>query len=84
MSLDAAQKFIQRAVSDSDLVDQINSAADSTEIQQILFDMNLSFNHEEFEQAYYNVLTWCQTHEQADIVKGIKLWWDCLGYSMTA
>ena len=84
MTLDAAQKFIQRATWDSDLVDQINSASDAAEIQQILSVLHLPFNHEEFEQAYYNVLTWCQTHEQADIVKGIKLWWDCLGFSITA
>lgn len=83
MTLAAAQQFIQRVIADSDLVDQINDAADSDDIRKILGDLNLPFNHEEFEQAYYNVLTWCQTYEQADIVKGIKLWWDCLGYSLS-
>lgn len=83
MTLAAAQKFIQRTVSDYDLVDRINAAPDSEEIQQILSGLNLHFNHEEFEKAYFNVLTQCQTHEQAEIVKGIKMWWDCLGFCLS-
>ena len=78
MTLDAAQQFIQRAVNDRDLVEQINSASDAQQVQQILSKLNLHFNYEEFEQAYWNVLTWCQTYQQAEAVKEIKLWWDFL------
>ena len=80
MTLAAAQAFIQRAVSDHDMVDRIQTATDDHEVRQILIEMGFEFNHEEFEQAYYNVLTWCQTESQADHVKEIKLWWDCMGY----
>lgn len=79
MTLPAAQQFIQRAVNDPELVERINSAPDSASVLQILSDLEMDFNYEEFERAYYNVLTWCQTHQQADAVKEIKLWWDCLG-----
>ena len=82
MTLAAAQHFIQQSINDPTLVRQINAAADSASVRQILSELEMDFNYEEFEQAYYNVLTWCHTHQQADAVKEIKLWWDCLGISL--
>lgn len=82
MTLASAQQFIQRAVNDPALVQEINAAPDHEEIEQILTTHQFSFNGEHFEQAYFNVLTWCQTHEQADAVKEVKLWWDCLQQCM--
>ncbi|MHC4553090.1 MAG: Nif11-like leader peptide family RiPP precursor [Planctomycetota bacterium] len=80
MTIAMAQQFIERVVNDKALADQINAAPDSEAIQTTLSDLGYCFNHEEFEKAYYNVLTNCQTYGQAEFIKGIKLWWDCLGY----
>lgn len=82
MTIDAAQQFIQQAVNDPELVSRINSAPDNTAILNILSEKEMVFDYEQFEKAYYNVLTWCQNHAQANAVKEIKLWWDCLGYCM--
>lgn len=79
MSLDAAQKFIVTAAADQTLVQTINEAGDDVAIRQILAENGFEFNYEEFEKAYFNVLTWCQTVEQASAVKEVKQWWDCLG-----
>lgn len=78
MTLVSAQQFLQRTVNDPALVQKINTAPDRDAIEQILAEHHFSFNDEQIEQAYYNVLTWCQTHEQAETVKEVKLWWDCL------
>ena len=82
MTIAAAEQFIQRSVNDPELVCQINLASDSAEIINILSGLGLLFNHEEFERAYFNVLTWCQNPEQAEAVKGVKMWWDCLGFCL--
>lgn len=78
MTLAAAQKFIQQAVNDPNLVCRINSAPDKATVQRILGDLELNFDDEEFEPAYFNVLTWCQTHDQAAAVQEVGQWWSCL------
>ena len=83
MTIAAAQKFIQQAVNDSGLIQRINAAPNEEGVREILAELGMEFNLEEFEMAYYNVLTWCQTHEQAEAVKEVKLWWDCLGQTFT-
>jgi D-lyxose ketol-isomerase len=82
MTVSSAQQFIQHTVIDPSLVQRINAASDKTEIEEILREIKYEFNYEQFDKAYFNVLTWCQTHEQAQAVKEVKLWWDCLGYYM--
>jgi hypothetical protein len=82
MTLAAAQQFIQRAARDSETVCRINAASDKTAIQGILTELELNFGPEEFELAYYHVLTWCRTHEQAEVVKEIKVWWDYLQFTL--
>lgn len=82
MTLAAAQQFIQRAVNDRELVQRINKAADNESVRHVLSELGLDFNYVEFEQAYFNVLTWCQTYDQAEAVKEVKLWWDYLGYCL--
>jgi hypothetical protein len=82
MTLAAAQQFIQRAINDPDMVSRMNAAPDGTAIRQILEQMNLPFDKEEFDPAYVNMLTWCQTHEQAEAVKEIRVWWDFLWFTL--
>ena len=81
MTLAAAQQFIQRAVNDPDMVRRMNDARDKSAVRKILDELKFNFNREEFEPAYLNLLTCCQTEAQADAVKEVKLWWDCLEYT---
>ena len=82
MTLASAQQFIQRAVNDTDLVYRINSAPDREAVRKILNELNLSFEPDEFEPAFLNVLTWCQTYEQVQAVKEIKTWWSLLMFAL--
>lgn len=82
MTLAAARQFIQRAVTDRAFVQQVNAAPNSEAVQEILSQQSLAFNYEEFVRAYFNLLTCCQTIEQAKAAKEVKLWWDCLKYTL--
>ena len=83
MTVAAAQKFIHRIQTEQALVSRINGADDETALREILSELDLPFNYQEFEQAYHNTLTRCQTTEQADAVKEIKTWWDYLGHCLS-
>jgi hypothetical protein len=78
----AAEKFIRRALWDHDLVRQVNAAPDSAAVAQLLAELDLSFNCEEFEESCRHLLTQCQTYEQAAPIEEIKLWWHCLGQAL--
>lgn len=82
MTIAAAESFIQQALSDPTSIQRINAAPDKAAVKQIFAELELSFDNEEFEHAYLNLLTCCQTREQAETVKEIKLWWDCLQYTL--
>lgn len=82
MTIAAAESFIRRAVSGPELVQRINTATDRAAVNEIFSEFDISFTQEEFEQAYFNLLTCCQIIEQAKAVKEVKLWWDCLGYAL--
>ena len=83
MTMAAAQKFIQRALRDPDLVRQVNRAPDNAALVQLLAEQGLSFNYDEFDEASRHLLTECQTHEQAQVIEEIKLWWRCLGQALS-
>jgi hypothetical protein len=80
MTIAAAELLIRQAVSDPEWVQRINAAADRAAVNELFFALDISFNHEEFEQACFNLLTSCQVIEQAEAVKEVKLWWNCLEY----
>ncbi len=82
MTTAGAQKFIQQTLWDRDLVCQVNGASDREALAPLLVERDMSFNYEEFEESCNHLLTQCQTHEQAETIKEIKLWWDCLGCAM--
>lgn len=79
MTVANAQKFIKQGLGDRELRDRLNSASDLSELQKILEDENLGFSPNEFDEAFYNVLTECQSTEAADQVKEFKMWWEFLG-----
>jgi len=82
MTIAAAESFVQIALSDTIPIQKINAAPDKTGVKQIFEELGLSFDCEEFELAYLNVLACCQTREQAEAVEEIKLWWDCVQYTL--
>ena len=82
MTIAAAESFIQQALLDPISIQKINAAPNKTAVEQVFAELGLSFNDEEFEQAYINLLTCCQTIEQAETVKEIKLWWDYFQYTL--
>lgn len=82
MSISDAQNFIQRAMAESDLVERINDAPDVPAVQDILTKEGYSFNADEFEEAYTHLLTQCQFEEQADCLKGVRMWWEFLGQAL--
>ena len=79
MTIGDALAFIKRSLSDSALRSKLNGAESKSEIEKILADELLSFNSNEFEDAYNHKLTECQEEEDADQLKELKLWWDILG-----
>ncbi len=82
MTIAAADSFIRQTMARPVLVQQINMIPDKAGLKRNLAELNLSFNRDEFETAYTNLLTCCQTIEQAESLKEIKLWWDCLEYTL--
>lgn len=82
MTIAAAESFIHQALSDPTLVQRINAASDKAAVKQLFAELKLSFDNEEFELAHLNLLTCCQTLEQAEAVKEMKLWWDYFQYAL--
>lgn len=78
MTIASAQSFIQRTVNDYELIQRLNTAADSKAFDKILGENGFEFDSDEFYAAFTNVLTWCQTQQQADAVNEVKFWYDCL------
>lgn len=81
MTITNAKRFIRKAMVDQELRGQLNAACDEEKRMEVLESALLRFNYGEFENAYYNTLTECQTEEAAEHVKSIKLWWDFLQIS---
>ncbi len=84
MTIAAARKFIQQALWDHDWVRRVNSAPDLAALEQMLTELDMCFNYQEFEEACNHLLTQCQTHEQGQVIKEIRLWWQCLGNALGA
>ena len=79
MTIGDALAFIKRSLSDSELRKRLNGAESKAELQQILAEELISFDPNEFDEAYNHKLTECQEEEEADQLKELKLWWDLLG-----
>jgi hypothetical protein len=80
MTIANATKFIKQGLHDSQLRDRMNTAAGIKERDAMLADERLQFTHDEFEDAYYNLLTLCTEAEAADQLKEFKNWWNYLNY----
>lgn len=82
MTMAAAQNFVKQVLWNHDLVDRVNAAPDQAALTELLAEQGLSFNYDEFEAACRYWLTQSQTHEQAQAIEEIKLWWHCLGHAL--
>ena len=82
MSIENAKRFIGKALQDKHLRDGINSASTSAEVTAFLESQNLSFTYSEFDEAFTNLLTQCQSEEDANMLKEFRMWWD-MTVSMT-
>ncbi len=79
MTIGDALAFIKRSLSDASLRAKLNGAGSKEELEKILAEELLSFNPDEFDDAFNHKLTECQEEEDADQLKELKLWWDLLG-----
>jgi predicted ribosomally synthesized peptide with nif11-like leader len=81
MTIAHARKFVSRAMQDDDLRDALNAAEDPMARTAVLQEEGLAFSLEEFEEAWRNELTKCQTESQADALHDLNQWWQLLSHS---
>jgi len=73
MAIQKAIDFFKDAAVDQSLRDSVNHQ-ESAEIMPYLEKNGYKFTLEEFEEAFNSMLVKCQTEEQADLLKELKLW----------
>ena len=78
MTVENAKRFIRQAMQDKDLRDKLNSAAGPEEIAAILEEQNIPFTYPEFDEGFNNLLTGCQTAEDADRLREFRMWWEMI------
>lgn len=74
MSIAAAKKCLQTAMSDSIFRKRINKSKTQLEIQHVLKEYDIEFSPFEFEEAFTAMHLECQTNEQADSLFNTKNW----------
>jgi hypothetical protein len=75
MTISNALIFIQRGQKESAFRQRLSSATTIFELQKILAMEQLEFTREEFDQAFNLKLVKCQEMEEAEQLKGFKMWW---------
>lgn len=80
MSINDARRFLKSTAADKELRDKLNRTNSHSEIIKILQDISYDFSVEEMNDAYRNLLISCQSDEQANMLKELKLWWDTLWF----
>ena len=78
MTIAAAKMFIKQAMASSEFVSRLNSLESFDEFKRVLCEEGFEFEVSDFEEAFNNLHTQCQTQEQADLLFQIKSWWDCM------
>lgn len=78
MTISNALIFIQRGQRENRLRQRLNAASNLFELQKILAMEQLKFSEQEFDQAYHIQLVKCQDVEEAEQLKGFKMWWTLL------
>jgi len=75
VTIGKAKEFILRGMQDGDLRSQVLASKDTASLAMILEKKDLKFSDHHFDEAFHNLLTQCQTQEQADQLKEFRVWW---------
>ncbi|MFH2092474.1 MAG: hypothetical protein ABIJ31_08935 [Pseudomonadota bacterium] len=78
MTISNALIFIQRGQIENRLRQRLNEATDISGIEAVLAEENLKFSDQDFDQAFHLHLVKCQEVEEAEQLKGFKMWWTLL------
>lgn len=78
MTISNALIFIQRGQRENMLRQRLNAASNIFELKKILAMEQLNFSEQEFDQAFQLQLVKCQDVEEAEQLKGFKMWWTLL------
>lgn len=78
MTISNALIFIQRGQRETQFRQRLNTAANIIELKQILAEEKLTFSDQDFDQAFHLKLVKCQELEEAEQLKGFKMWWTLL------
>ena len=84
MTIASAESFIRQVISTPALVQRLNAAPDRAAIKEIISELGPGFDTDQFQQAYFNLLTHCQADTQAELIKEVKLWWDYLEFTLSS
>ena len=78
MTVHDASVFIERGLYDTPLRARLYSASSKVDLYDVLASEGLVFVDNEFDDAFYALLTQCQTEEKADQLREFKMWWNFL------
>ena len=75
MTIGKAKQFIQRGMQDSDLRARVLASSSGAPMKAILVEEDLIFSDHDFDEAFNNLLTQCQSQDQADQLREFRMWW---------
>jgi len=78
MSRESATNFIRQAEVDQNLRDSLNVAEGWEGRLAVLTEAGFDFSPCEATEAFRNLLSKCQTEEEASDVQSLQQWWDLL------
>lgn len=78
MTISNALIFIQRGQQENKLRQCLSTASNMMELQKLLMIEQLEFSKQDFDQAFHLLLVKCQEVEEAEQLKGFKMWWTLL------
>lgn len=78
MPIADARKFLFEVMQNTALRDALNEANGEAERQAVLAEAGFQFTMQEFEEAWRNELTTCQTEELASQLHEVNQWWQIL------
>ena len=78
MPIADARKFLLEVMQDAALREALNEAEDEAARQAVLAEAGFRFTAHEFEEAWRNELTVCQTEELASRLHEVNQWWQIL------
>jgi predicted ribosomally synthesized peptide with nif11-like leader len=78
MPIADARNFLSEVMQNTALRDALNEADGEAARQAVLAEAGFRFTADEFEEAWRNELTTCQTEELAGRLHEVNQWWQLL------